>query len=136
MNGAEKCHERVTFRVRHIPVDARLSYSFKLRPPRPLRFTSQHNSLFTPDVEQNSSEHSSSTWRHVDYLCPGRRVRETNSTALTASDGLFSHIYTGGTDSLARVWKADAGTDQEPEAALEAMEAITCVAAGVRNVYC
>lgn len=32
---------------------------------------------------------------------------------------------------MARVWRADVGTDQEPEAALEAMEAITCLAAGV-----
>ncbi|KAH9946996.1 hypothetical protein B0H21DRAFT_741281 [Amylocystis lapponica] len=41
-----------------------------------------------------------------------------------------SHLYTGGTDSLARIWRTDRGADQEPDVALEAVEGVTAVAAG------
>lgn len=51
-------------------------------------------------------------------------------TALAFSrDG--SYVYTGGADSLGRIWRTDQGTDQDPDAAMEAGESITCVAAGV-----
>ncbi|KAI5120641.1 hypothetical protein M0805_007978 [Coniferiporia weirii] len=39
--------------------------------------------------------------------------------------------YTGGCDSLVRVWKAESGTDQEPDTALDADESITAL--GVDN---
>lgn len=41
-------------------------------------------------------------------------------------------IYTGGADSLVRVWNAERGADQEPDSAIEAQEAVTTVATGVR----
>ncbi|GJE94936.1 WD40 repeat domain-containing protein [Phanerochaete sordida] len=41
-----------------------------------------------------------------------------------------SHIYTGGQDRLARVWKAGGGTDQQDIPVLDAGEAVTAVAAG------
>lgn len=44
---------------------------------------------------------------------------------------VFSILYTGGCDCLVRIWKADAGTDQEPSAAIEANQPVTCVAAAV-----
>ena len=40
-------------------------------------------------------------------------------------------IYTGGADSLVRIWNTDRGADQEPDTALEAAEAVTAVTAGV-----
>ncbi|EJD03058.1 WD40 repeat-like protein [Fomitiporia mediterranea MF3/22] len=40
-------------------------------------------------------------------------------------------LYTGGADTLVRVWKADSGADHEPETALEADEPITAL--GVDN---
>lgn len=40
--------------------------------------------------------------------------------------------YTGGLDTLVRIWHTDQGEDQEPEAAYEADEGITTVAAAVR----
>lgn len=42
-----------------------------------------------------------------------------------------SRVYTGGTDSLVRLWRADLGADQEPDVAVEAAEAITSLATGV-----
>ena len=52
------------------------------------------------------------------------------TTSLAFSrDGTY--IYTGGADSLGRIWRSDQGTDQEPGAAMEAGESVTCVAAGV-----
>ncbi|KAK7692601.1 hypothetical protein QCA50_004233 [Cerrena zonata] len=45
-----------------------------------------------------------------------------------ARDG--SRIYTGGSDSLVRIWKTNLGADQEPDSAVEAMEAITSVTTG------
>ncbi|KAL6310466.1 hypothetical protein BKA93DRAFT_814193 [Sparassis latifolia] len=45
-----------------------------------------------------------------------------------------SHIYTGGTDALVRIWRTDAGADQEPDAATEAVDGVTTVAAG-RNSW-
>jgi hypothetical protein len=33
---------------------------------------------------------------------------------------------------LARIWKIDLGTQQDPDAAAEAVESITAIAAGVR----
>ncbi|EKM54305.1 uncharacterized protein PHACADRAFT_196736 [Phanerochaete carnosa HHB-10118-sp] len=40
-----------------------------------------------------------------------------------------SYIYTGGADSLARIWKTNVGTDQDPDAAMEAGEPVTAVVA-------
>ncbi|CAL1707133.1 unnamed protein product [Somion occarium] len=45
-----------------------------------------------------------------------------------AKDG--SRIYTGGSDSLVRIWKTNLGAEQEPDVAIEAMDGITTVAAG------
>lgn len=42
------------------------------------------------------------------------------------------HLYTGGSDSLVRIWRTDKGTDQEPDIALDACEAVTSVDVGVR----
>ncbi|KAI0695530.1 WD40-repeat-containing domain protein, partial [Cytidiella melzeri] len=53
---------------------------------------------------------------------------EGNTSITFSRNG--AHIYTGGSDSLVRVWKTQLGTDQEPEAVLDAMECVTCVAAG------
>ncbi|KAI0930326.1 hypothetical protein AcW1_009052 [Taiwanofungus camphoratus] len=51
------------------------------------------------------------------------------NTCLTfARDG--SRVYTGGADTLVRIWRTDLGADQEPDAAVEASEGITSVAAG------
>lgn len=56
------------------------------------------------------------------------------NTALAFSrDGAY--IYTGGADCLGRIWKTDHGTDQDPDAAMEAGEAITCVASGVCDAH-
>ncbi|KDQ57598.1 hypothetical protein JAAARDRAFT_193900 [Jaapia argillacea MUCL 33604] len=49
-------------------------------------------------------------------------------TCLTFSrDG--SLAYTGGTDSLVRIWRPDLGTDYEPDVAVEANEAVTSIVA-------
>ncbi|KAH9935365.1 uncharacterized protein B0H18DRAFT_975539 [Fomitopsis serialis] len=56
-------------------------------------------------------------------------AHQPGSTCLAFSrDG--ARVYTGGTDSIVRIWRTDLGTDQEPDAAVEANEAITCLAAG------
>ncbi|KAI0342000.1 hypothetical protein BDW22DRAFT_1331357 [Trametopsis cervina] len=56
-------------------------------------------------------------------------AHQGGNTAIAFSrDG--AHIYTGGSDSLVRLWTAELGTDQEPSVALEAMEGITCLATG------
>ncbi|KZT43647.1 WD40 repeat-like protein [Sistotremastrum suecicum HHB10207 ss-3] len=39
-----------------------------------------------------------------------------------------SLIYSGGRDSIVRLWRAELGTDQEPDVAIEAEEAITGIA--------
>lgn len=44
-----------------------------------------------------------------------------------------SYIYTGGADSIARIWRPELGTDQEPETAPEAMESVTTIATAVRS---
>ncbi|KAL4254294.1 hypothetical protein ABKN59_002914 [Abortiporus biennis] len=41
-----------------------------------------------------------------------------------------SHVYTGGSDSIVRIWRTDRGTDQEPETATASKNAITSLAAG------
>ena len=40
-------------------------------------------------------------------------------------------VYTGGSDALVRIWEANSGTDQEPDTALDAAEAITALAVEV-----
>ncbi|KAH8083763.1 hypothetical protein BXZ70DRAFT_1073548 [Cristinia sonorae] len=45
-----------------------------------------------------------------------------------ARDG--SRIYTGGSDSLVRIWKTDLGTDEEPDLSVDAAEGITTLAVG------
>lgn len=57
-----------------------------------------------------------------------------SSKSLRALTLRFRYIYTGGADSLVRVWKTELGTDQEPDAALDAMESITCLATAVRSL--
>jgi chromosome transmission fidelity protein 4 len=42
-----------------------------------------------------------------------------------------STLYTGGCDCLVRIWNSNGGTDQEPSAAVEADQPVTCVAAAV-----
>ena len=60
--------------------------------------------------------------------------QRSGTTALAFSrDGAY--IYTGGADSLGRIWKTDQGTDQDPDAEMEAGESITCVAVGVCRLY-
>lgn len=51
-----------------------------------------------------------------------------NTCIAFSRDG--SRVYTGGTDSLVRLWRADLGADQEPDVAVEAAEAITSLATG------
>ncbi|PCH43744.1 hypothetical protein WOLCODRAFT_122518 [Wolfiporia cocos MD-104 SS10] len=51
-----------------------------------------------------------------------------NTSIAFSRDG--SYIYTGGTDALVRIWRAELGADQEPDAALEAVESVTTLAAG------
>ena len=41
-------------------------------------------------------------------------------------------VYTGGADSLVRLWDPELGEDQEPSSAAEAGDEVTTVAAGVR----
>ena len=61
-------------------------------------------------------------------------VHSTGRTVLAFSrDGTYT--YTGGTDSLVRVWKSDSGTDQEPDAALDAENSITTLCADVRRKH-
>ncbi|CDO76190.1 hypothetical protein BN946_scf185037.g13 [Trametes cinnabarina] len=51
------------------------------------------------------------------------------NTCLTFSrDG--SRIYTGGADTLVRIWDAEKGEDQEPPCAMEANEEVTTIGAG------
>lgn len=47
-----------------------------------------------------------------------------------------SYIYTGGADSIARIWRPELGTDQEPDTASEAIEPVTTIAAAVRAFVC
>jgi chromosome transmission fidelity protein 4 len=50
-------------------------------------------------------------------------------TCLTFSrDGTLA--YTGGSDTLVRIWRTDQGPDQEPDTAVEAAEGVTCLAEG------
>ncbi|CCM06867.1 uncharacterized protein FIBRA_09175 [Fibroporia radiculosa] len=51
-----------------------------------------------------------------------------NTCIAFSRDG--SRVYTGGTDALVRIWRTELGADQEPDAALEAVEGITCLATG------
>ena len=44
----------------------------------------------------------------------------------------FSYAYTGGCDSLVRIWKAESGIDEEPDTALDAEEPVTALATDVR----
>lgn len=48
---------------------------------------------------------------------------------------MYRRVYTGGADTLVRIWRTDLGADQEPDAAVEASEGITSVAAGVSVFY-
>lgn len=43
--------------------------------------------------------------------------------------------YTGGSDSLVRIWQMDKDQYQEPEVAYEADEGITAIASSVRPCY-
>lgn len=43
--------------------------------------------------------------------------------------------YTGGSDSLVRIWQMDKDQYQEPEVAYEADEGITAIASSVRLFY-
>ncbi|KZT00847.1 WD40 repeat-like protein [Laetiporus sulphureus 93-53] len=45
-----------------------------------------------------------------------------------ARDG--SRVYTGGIDSLVRIWRTDLGANQEPDAAIDAAEGITALTTG------
>ncbi|KAH9831247.1 uncharacterized protein C8Q71DRAFT_861980 [Rhodofomes roseus] len=45
-----------------------------------------------------------------------------------ARDG--SRVYTGGSDTIVRIWNTNEGTTQEPDSAGEAKEGVTCLAAG------
>ncbi|EIN11865.1 hypothetical protein PUNSTDRAFT_63079 [Punctularia strigosozonata HHB-11173 SS5] len=38
--------------------------------------------------------------------------------------------YTGGADTLVRIWRTDQGPDQEPDIAIDAVEGVTCVVEG------
>ena len=44
-------------------------------------------------------------------------------------------MYTGGRDSLVRIWETDGGADQEPDVALEAEDAITSLTSSVRRFF-
>lgn len=48
---------------------------------------------------------------------------------------LCSILYTGGCDTLVRIWKADSGADQEPETALDAEDPITALGVDVRAFH-
>ena len=56
---------------------------------------------------------------------------EANFLQLSVSNHLSSVLYTGGCDSLVRVWKADSDTHQEPDTALDSDEAITALGVDV-----
>lgn len=46
-----------------------------------------------------------------------------------STDGAY--LYSGGSDQMARVWHTDEGTEQEPSAAFDANEPLTCIAASM-----
>ena len=44
-------------------------------------------------------------------------------------------VYTGGADSLVRLWDPELGEEQEPPSAAEAADEVTTIAAGVCRVW-
>lgn len=64
---------------------------------------------------------------------------ETDRTFSIFIDGLAnlslltrSYAYTGGCDSLVRIWRTESGIDEEPDTALDAEDPITALATDVR----
>ena len=47
---------------------------------------------------------------------------------------LTRRVYTGGADTLVRIWDPELGEDQEPPSAAEATDEVTALAAGVRRL--
>lgn len=60
------------------------------------------------------------------------QAHERGPTTLYFSpDGKFA--YTGGSDTLVRIWRTDKGADQEPEVATDASEGVTSLSASKTN---
>ena len=56
------------------------------------------------------------------------------SLQCTGTDRRTRTIYTGGSDTLVKLWAADGDANQEPDSAVEAQEAVTCVATNVSSI--
>ena len=125
----EGCHDRVTYRVCDRDSGRALA-------SRDLHDIDHHGRLVVPllsfsNVVKDTDKYGSPARKHGYNLFAGWRVSERCSCTGLILNLCHRYIYTGGSDSLVRVWKTELGTDQEPDAALDAMESITCLSTGV-----
>lgn len=86
---------------------------------------------------EDSGEPGSRARNHLPSLCQ-RWVVSVNQFPRDFVAPNLSHrrIYTGGADSLVRLWDPELGEDQEPPSAAEAADEVTTVASGVRQLMC
>lgn len=96
--------------------------------------TTHQTNIGTRHAQRASNQLSSSSRKHMHSICSRRLVSHCRLLICVPHQTMMGirRIYTGGADSLVRVWNAERGADQEPDSAIEAQEAVTTVATGVR----